>query len=293
MRKLPMKNSPAKSSLMKKTLAAFIATPVILLAGCATTPEENTRINTLQQEIDNLDSGPGGKQYAPIAVREAQESLDKLKNMAGDASDEKFEHQMYLTERQIEIARASVSQKQAEETVASAELRRKDILLEAERQESAQARSLAASMAGRAQELERQVSDLQTQETERGLVLTLGSVLFETNKATLQTGARRTVEKVAEFLNQYPERKILIEGFTDSRGSDDYNQQLSEERAQAVRGLLVDSGVEPRRIDVHGYGEDYPVASNDNAAGRQQNRRVEIVISKQNGADVSDRTSMR
>jgi outer membrane protein OmpA-like peptidoglycan-associated protein len=278
---------------MRNLLAALITTPTLLLAGCASTPEENSHISTLQQEIDNLDAGPGNKQYAPIAVREAQESLDKLKNLAEDgASDEKYQHQLYLTERQIEIARANVTQKQAEETVAGAELRRKDILLQAERQESAEARSLAASMAGRAQELEQQVSELQTEDTERGLVLTLGSVLFETGKATLQTGSRRTVQKVAEFLNQYPERKILIEGFTDSRGSDDYNQQLSQDRAQAVRELLVTNGVDSGRIQVEGYGEDYPVASNDNSAGRQQNRRVEIVISKQNGADVSDRTSM-
>lgn len=279
---------------MRNLLAALITTPAILLAGCATTPEENSRISTLQQEIDNLDSSSeGGKQYAPIAVQEAQESLDKLKNLAEDGvSDEKYEHQLYLTERQIEIARANVSQKQAEATVGSAELRRKDILLQAERQESARARSLAASMAGRAEELEQQVSDLQTEDTERGLVLTLGSVLFETNKATLHTGSRRTVQKVAEFLNQYPERKILIEGFTDSRGSDDYNQQLSEDRAQAVRELLVTNGVDSQRVQVEGYGEEYPVASNDNSAGRQQNRRVEIVISKENGADVSDRTTM-
>lgn len=275
---------------MKNLIAAFITAPILLLAGCATTPEENSRISTLQQEIDNLDTS---QQYAPIAVQVAQESLDKLKSLASDSSSSEYQHQLYLTERQIEIARANVAQKQAEETVSSAELRRKDILLQAEREETAKARNLAATMAGRAQALEQQVSDLQTQETERGVVLTLGSVLFETEKATLQTGAQRTVQKVAEFLNQYPERKILIEGFTDSRGNDDYNQKLSEERAQAVRELLVTSGVDAQRVEVQGYGEQYPLASNDNSAGRQQNRRVEIVISKQNGAEVSDRTSMR
>jgi outer membrane protein OmpA-like peptidoglycan-associated protein len=275
---------------MKNLIAAFITAPILLLAGCASTPEENSRISTLQQEVDNLDAN---QKYAPIAVQVAQESLDKLKSLASDSSSADYQHQLYLTERQIEIARANVAQKQAEETVSSAELRRKDILLQAEREETAKARNLAATMAGRAQALEQQVSDLQTQETERGVVLTLGSVLFETEKATLQTGAQRTVQKVAEFLNQYPERKILIEGFTDSRGNDDYNQKLSEERAQAVRELLVTSGVDAQRVEVQGYGEQYPLASNDNSAGRQQNRRVEIVISKQNGAEVSDRTSMR
>ncbi len=275
---------------MRTLLAAVIVTPALLLAGCATTPKENSQIIELQRQIDNLDSGPEGKRYAPIAVREAQESLDKLKSFKGTA--EEYQHQLFLTEKRIEIARENVSQKQAEETVASAELRRKDILLDAERQESARARDLAATMAGRAQELERQVSDLQAEETERGLVLTLGAVLFETNKATLQSGAQRTVQKVAEFLNQYPERNILIEGFTDSQGSDAYNQKLSQERAQTVRNELAKHGVTAERVDIVGYGEEYPVASNDNAAGRQQNRRVEIVISKENGADVSDRTSM-
>lgn len=275
---------------MRTLLAAVIVTPALLLAGCATTPKENSQIIQLQQQIDNLDSSPEGKQYAPIAVREAQESLNRLKSFKGNS--EEYKHQLFLTEKRIEIARETVSEKQAEETVASAESRRKDILLDAARQEIASARDLAATMAGRAQELEQQVTDLQAQETERGLVLTLGAVLFETNKATLQSGSQRTVQKVAEFLNQYPERKILIEGFTDSQGSDSYNQKLSQDRAQAVRNELAKNGVSAQRIDIVGYGEEYPVASNDNAAGRQQNRRVEIVVSKENGADVTNRTTM-
>lgn len=275
---------------MRTLLAAFIVTPALLVAGCATTPKENSQIIQLQQQIDNLDSSPEGKQYAPIAVREAQESLNRLKSFKGNS--EEYKHQLFLTEKRIEIARETVSEKQAEETVASAESRRKDILLDAARQETASARDLAATMAGRAQELEQQVTDLQAQETERGLVLTLGAVLFETNKATLQSGSQRTVQKVAEFLNQYPERKILIEGFTDSQGSDSYNQKLSQDRAQAVRNELAKNGVSAQRIDIVGYGEEYPVASNDNAAGRQQNRRVEIVVSKENGADVTNRTTM-
>lgn len=278
---------------MRKFIIAAILIPAILAAGCASTPKENSQINALQQQIDQLDAGPEGQQYAPVAVRQAQESLDKLKMLAGEnAGSEAYQHQLFLTEKQIEIAREIVSQKQAEETVASAELRRKDILLQAEKEQSAQARNLAASMAGRAAELEKQVSDLQTEETERGLVLTLGSVLFESGKSSLQTGGKRTVTKVASFLNQYPERKILIEGFTDSQGSEEFNQKLSEERAAAVKELLVLNGVSPGRVEVQGYGEEHPVASNDNASGRQQNRRVEIVISRENGIDVSDRTSM-
>lgn len=274
---------------MRKFIMTSLLIPAFLF-GCASTPRDNSQISSLQQQIDQLDTNPEGKQYAPVAVRQAQESLDKLKTLANkDSKSDEYQHQLFVTEKQIEIARETINQKQAEEVVATAELRRKDILLQAEQQQSEQARSLAASMAGRAQALEQQVSDLQAQETDRGLVLTLGAVLFETGKATLQEGGRRTVTKIAEFLNQYPERNILIEGFTDSTGSEDFNQRLSEQRAEAVKELLVLNGVEANRIEVQGHGEAYPVASNENAAGRQQNRRVEIVIGKENGARVSDR----
>jgi outer membrane protein OmpA-like peptidoglycan-associated protein len=145
----------------------------------------------------------------------------------------------------------------------------------------------------RAQELAQQVEALQTAETDRGLVLTLGSVLFESGKANLRSGAQRTVERVAEFLNEYPDRSILVEGFTDSEGSESYNRDLSKRRAQAVRDLLVRHGVDGSRVETEGYGEQFPVANNATAEGRQQNRRVEIVVGKTDGGEILDRTTMR
>ena len=141
----------------------------------------------------------------------------------------------------------------------------------------------------RAQELAAQVDDLQAKLTNRGLVLTLGDVLFDTGQATLKPGGARAVDRLVAFLNDYPQRTVLVEGFTDEVGSETTNQRLSERRADAVRQSLLSSGIAASRIRTRGYGEAYPVASNANAAGRQQNRRVEVVISDDNGT-IPDRT---
>ena len=279
-----------ESKLNKSMLAIGLGS--LLLVGCASTPKESSQLNQLEQRIEALASAPGQPQRAPIAVEEAREALEKLRTIKGENSAA-YQHQLYLTEKQIEIATELVATEEAQQVVNSADGRRKDILLEAKTKEVEEAKSLAAGIAMRAQELAQQVEDLQTAETDRGLVLTLGSVLFESGKATLRDGAKRTVEKVANFLNEYPDRNILIEGFTDSEGSETYNRELSQKRAQAVRDELVSSGVETRRITTEGYGEEFPVASNSNAEGRQQNRRVEIVIAKSSASDVTSRTSMR
>ncbi len=116
------------------------------------------------------------------------------------------------------------------------------------------------------------------------MVVTLSDVLFDTGSATLRPGGQRVVARLAEFLREYPERTLAIEGFTDSVGNDSYNQVLSERRAAAVRLALMDAGIAASRINMRGYGEQYPVASNDTPEGRQRNRRVEVVISDERGA---------
>lgn len=102
--------------------------------------------------------------------------------------------------------------------------------------------------------------------------------LFATDSATLLPGAQPEIQRVADVLRQYPETTIQVAGHTDSQGNEAYNQQLSERRAQAVRNALVGSGIDPARITTIGYGESRPIAGNDTASGRQQNRRVEVRV---------------
>ena len=121
---------------------------------------------------------------------------------------------------------------------------------------------------------------LKAKPTDRGLVLTLGDTLFATGRSELKSGATANLDRVSAFMNQYPNRTAAIEGFTDSMGSDEYNQDLSQRRADAVKGYLVGQGVGTARLSSAGRGESTPVGDNTSAAGRQQNRRVEVVISQ-------------
>jgi outer membrane protein OmpA-like peptidoglycan-associated protein len=147
------------------------------------------------------------------------------------------------------------------------------------REASEQARAMAAADADREKaELQRQIDLLQAKTTERGLVLTLGNVLFATGRADLNAGGTDSLNKLVAFLNQYPDRNIMIEGHTDNVGSDASNLALSERRAGSVHSYLLQQGVGSQRISSSGLGESQPIADNDTDAGRQQNRRVEIII---------------
>jgi outer membrane protein OmpA-like peptidoglycan-associated protein len=136
----------------------------------------------------------------------------------------------------------------------------------------------AAGAARQAAELQRQIDLLQARPTDRGLILTLGDVLFVSGRSELRAGASDHLNKLASFLNRYPERSAVIEGYTDSIGTEEYNQGLSQRRADAVRSYLIAQGVASSRLEASGKGESNPVADNASSDGRQQNRRVEVVI---------------
>ena len=145
------------------------------------------------------------------------------------------------------------------------------VLAQARNQEAEAARS-------RADSLEQELKDLKAQRTDRGLVLTLGDVLFDTGKSTLKPGAYATIDRLATALREEPTRKVMIEGHTDSDGADDYNMRLSQDRANSVGSYLQSRGVNHQRIVVLGFGESRPIAPNTTPDGKQQNRRVELKL---------------
>ena len=300
-----------KKTLLATSLAAILAT------GCATTPDSDDRVERLRAEYNTVASIAEAERYAPVKLKEAEESLERLERMVNNnAKPEDVNHQIYLTQKKLRTAEYTARMKEADRYIADAENKRNNLIIDARTREAQQARAdalamsqqaqLAAErarlaeeraseaeayanrMATRAQSLENEVQNLSTQQTERGLVLTLGNILFEFDQAVIKPGSARTLERVAEFLNEYPDRKVMIEGFTDNTGSDGYNEDLSDRRARAVKSKLVSSGVAAERVNTRGYGEQHPVASNDSEAGRLQNRRVEIVIADQ-GEEVSER----
>jgi len=164
---------------------------------------------------------------------------------------------------------AAAEAEAAAKAKAEAEAARRKAEAEAER---------AARAKAEADQLMRELSDLKAKQTERGIVLTIGDVLFAFGKSDLSSKADRSVEKLAAFLQKYPNRNVLVEGHTDSIGSDDYNLGLSRLRAESVKTKLVGDGIDAARITTVGYGKKYPTFPNDTEANRAQNRRVEVII---------------
>jgi outer membrane protein OmpA-like peptidoglycan-associated protein len=227
---------------------------------------------------------------AEQAVAAVGAERDRVRLEARTREADSAQRSAELSQRQAEGARrsAEASQRQSEESQRSAESSQRVAMAERQaatdaQQASASARQQAMDAEGRARQLEAQLAALEARKTERGMVITLGDVLFDTNRAQLSMGGMRNVQKLADFFKQYPKRTVMIEGFTDSTGTQGRNQGLSNERADSVRVALLGMGVNADRITSRGYGESYPVAGNETAAGRQLNRRVEVVVSDDNG----------
>jgi outer membrane protein OmpA-like peptidoglycan-associated protein len=213
-----------------------------------------------------------------IAIAAAVARKNQAEAELEELEEEKQRVLLDTREAEVERARQQAEERarEAEREAREAEMARQEA--ESARAEAEAARRQAEAARREAEALKEQLTELQARETERGLVLTLGDVLFETGKADLMAGAARSIDKLAEFLRENPERSVLVEGHTDSTGGESFNLSLSQRRADAVRSALLARGIAPDRIVARGYGEQYPVADNNTSAGRQQNRRVEIVI---------------
>lgn len=277
---------------MKKNLflpVSFIVMAV--LASCSSMPDRNARLEDARGSYRNAQSDPHVVNLAALELKEASEALAKANEAWKQGEDSsKVDHLAYLAQRRVAIAQQTAKAKQAEAVVSQADAESAKIRLAA-RTEEAQKAERSAEMSQqqareaemRARQLESQLNELNAKQTDRGMVVTLGDVLFDTDKAQLTSGGVREVQKLADVLKENPRRKIVIEGFTDSTGSDSYNQALSERRANAVRDALGGMGISSDRMTTRGFGKSFPVASNDSAAGRQLNRRVEITFSDESG----------
>jgi len=255
-----MNANRSTSANLRMLCTAGVALALGLGVSCASGP--NPDLMSAEAAYDAAASDPRVLEHAPVALREAEQAVERAREARGEGEDEsEVDHLAYLASRRVEIARAEADRKAALDAARAS----------GERQRVAGAEQRAADLAA---ELER----IRAQQTDRGLVLSLDDVLFAVDEATLQPGALPDLARVAEFLRDQPERTVVVEGHTDSTGSAAYNLRLSEARAAAVESVLIRNGVPPARIRTRGLGQAAPVASNDNAAGRQQNRRVEIVI---------------
>jgi outer membrane protein OmpA-like peptidoglycan-associated protein len=297
---------------MKKTsLILALLAAAVLTTGCTSMPTHTSQLDQTRSDYLAAQRNPAIAQYAALEMQQAGLAMDQANAAATDADSNVIVDKLaYLAQQKIALAQEVAKQKSAEASVASAGHERDRMRLESRTNEAnqatlaaeqsqldaqaAQARTADAQLKtadaklkmeeaqARTAQLETQLAGMSAQKTERGMVITLGDVLFGTDLTRLTADGMRTVQKLADVLQKNPQRAVLIEGFTDSTGSAAHNQELSERRAAAVRTALVDLGVPRDRVAIHGYGQSYPVAAND-AAHQQLNRRVEIIVSDASG----------
>jgi outer membrane protein OmpA-like peptidoglycan-associated protein len=306
-----MKARPSRSLRFWPRAEASVLV-VVALAACQTTDRVHADLSAASAAVARAGSDPQVARNGALELDRARQLLRQAEvAWAGNRDEPLARHLAYLAQQRARTALALGEQARAEAALQSAGAERERIRLAArtreaelatQRAQSAQASAqsaqesaeqarqraeqqaqLAQRETDRAAALERDLQSLQSRNTQRGLVVTLGDVLFATGRAELFSGAQRSVDQLAVVLRQYPERRVRIEGFTDSVGSAAANQGLSLRRAEAFRQALLARGIAQDRIEVRGHGERYPVADNGSPAGRQQNRRVEVLFSDTQG----------
>ena len=248
-----------KQLMIPALLAASVA-----LAACSTPP--NANLEQARTNYSGLQANPQASKVAALETKEASDYLDKAdKAFQEREKAEKVDQLAYLTNQRVEVAKQTIALRTAEANLKNAAAQRAQARLDA-----------------RDQQIKQLQDSLNAKQTDRGTLVTFGDVLFATNKAELKSSGLVNINKLAHFLAENPDRKVIVEGYTDSTGAASYNQSLSERRANSVRMALVKMGVDPARVVAQGYGKEYPVAENSSVSGRAMNRRVEVTISNDN-----------
>jgi outer membrane protein OmpA-like peptidoglycan-associated protein len=303
-------------NLQLKLLSGVAA---LALAACSSTPTRNASLEDARQVVSQASSNGEVLRHAQTELARAREALNLADRAWIDkGNDAETAHRAYLASQRARIAMNLAAQRAADQRVTQASAERERVRADVRSREaqiaqqnaqaaqmqaqsaqiqaqnaqaaaqSAQAQaqtatSVAMSESERANRLQRELEQLAAKQTDHGMVVSLQDVLFDTGRATLRSGAQAKLDQLAAVLRNYPERRVMVEGFTDAVGSDESNLALSEARAESVRAALITRGVAANRIDVRGHGESRPVASNATPEGRQQNRRVEVVFSDARG----------
>lgn len=290
----------------------------LLLGACVSMPQPNADLESARAAVSTAESDPNAVKYAPLDLQAAKNNLTAAEDAYAHHRDLAIGQPAYLAIQNARLAEARGAAKAYDARVAQGQIERDQIMLAARThevenarlsaanarqdaaaanrqaanatQEAALANQQAANSAEQTARMQAELDALKATPTPRGMVLTLGDVLFDTGRSQLKSGAGRKIDQLAQFLNEHPGRRIQIEGFTDSVGSDAYNEELSQRRADSVKEVLMEHGIEPSRIGSEGYGKAYPVATNSESGGRQLNRRVEVVIGDDTGRPIGPRS---
>jgi outer membrane protein OmpA-like peptidoglycan-associated protein len=260
---------------------AYSKVATVVLAGslvaCASAPISNPNYDIAKRTCLESVADANTASLAACELKQASEALERATEAwRNKEAPDKVDTLAYIAKQQVDIAREVAKRKMAERRISAASAERDKLLI-------AQRTAEADKAQARARLLENELRELAARETERGTVVTLGKLMFNVNSAQINAGGMHKLRKVAEVLLKHPQRTVLIEGFTDNRGSAEHKLELSERRSAAIRAALVEMGINASRISTRGYGEHFPVADKVTPVGRQLNRRVEIVISDDSG----------
>ena len=266
------------------------------IAACASTPEPNAALVNARTVVQGAQADPSVNKYAALDLEAAKKQLDIAEAASTNHNDAAIAQPAYLAVQSARLAEAHAAAKADDARVAAGQGDRDKIQLAARTREVDTANVATNTALGQrdrateeANRLQTEVDQLKAKPTPRGLVLTLGDVLFDTGRAQLNPGSARKLDQLAQFLTEHSERRVQIDGFTDIVGTESYNQDLSQRRADAVSSTLIARGINSSRIGSQGYGKGFPVADNTDSGGRQLNRRVEVVIGEDNGAAIAAR----
>ena len=269
----------------------------LALGACATTQQPNPALETARTAVQTAEADPNVNRYAPLDLQAAKNDLEIAENAYNNHKDAEIGQPAYMATQNARLAQAHAAAKADDARVAAGQTERDQIMLAARTHEAESAKMQVATANQQRDQanaetarVQAELDQLKATPTPRGMVMTLGDVLFDTGRAELKSGAGRKLDQLAQFLSEHPDRRVQIDGFTDSVGTDSYNEELSQHRADAVKAALITRGIEPSRIGSEGYGKAFPVASNSDSGGRQLNRRVEVVIGGTNGTPIAPRS---
>lgn len=260
------------------------------IAGCADIPKTNLALDTARRAVQSAESDPNVGKYSALDLQAAKGELKEAESAAMKHNEAAIAQPAYLAAQTARLAQIKASAKADDARVAAGQTERDRIQLSTRTSEVDNAKLARDQATQKAAGLQSEIDALKAKSTDRGLVLTLGGVLFDTGKADLNPGAARNLDQLVQFLTEHGDRRVEIDGYTDSVGTDSFNLDLSQRRADAVKAVLVTRGIDSSRIASRGYGKAFGIASNADAGGRQLNRRVEIVIGGENGEAVVARS---
>jgi outer membrane protein OmpA-like peptidoglycan-associated protein len=262
---------------------------VLALGACVSAPQPNAALESARAQVAAAEGDPNVARYAPLDLEAAKKDLALAESAAEHHKDADISQPAYMAAQTARLAQARAAAKADDARVAQGQQERDRIQLASQQRQvnsAVEQRNAASQQAAQASQqaasLQAELDQMKAKQTNRGIVLTLGDVLFDTGRSELNPGAGIKMNQLAQFLTEHPDRRVEVDGFTDSVGSDAYNDDLSERRANSVKAAIVSRGIDPSRINTQGYGKAYPVASNSDSGGRQLNRRVEVVIGNDN-----------